>query len=103
MMKKASSESMQTWIGRVKGLAFRLEEAQIDVSRQDIILVLTMGLLVSYDVVIINFDAMATELLTLDHVVAQLLNEEAHQTSGKDAIMEIEVEDAVMVVTNSKG
>jgi hypothetical protein len=102
-MKKTSSESMQTWIGRVKGLAFRLEEAQIDVSEQDIILALTMGLPVSYDAVIINFDATATELLTLDHVIARLLNEEARQTSGKDAIMETEVEDAAMVVTNSKG
>jgi hypothetical protein len=69
MMKKMRTETMQTWIGRVRGLAFRLEEAGIDISEQDIILMLTMGLLVSYDVVIINFDAMVTELLTLDHVI----------------------------------
>jgi hypothetical protein len=101
MMKKAE-ESMQSWIGAVKALVFRLEQARIDMSEQDIILALTMGLPVAYDAVIINFDATAPELLTLDHVITHLLNEETHQESGKETI-KTEPEDEAMVVTHSTG
>jgi hypothetical protein len=52
------------------------------VSVQDIILVLTIGLLATYNVVIINFDSITTESLTLDHIISHLLNEEIHQVSG---------------------
>jgi hypothetical protein len=85
-MKKMSSQPMQAWIGTVKALAFRMEAAGIDVSEQDTILALTMGLPSTYDAVIINFDATPTEQLTLDHVIGRLLNEETRQASSTGTI-----------------
>jgi gag-polypeptide of LTR copia-type/Zinc knuckle len=79
--KKSAAQSMQAWIGHIQSLAFRMEEAGIEVADQDWILVLTMGLPDSYDPVIINFDSTASELLMLNHVIARLLNEEARQSS----------------------
>jgi len=73
---------MQAWISYIQGLAFRMEKASIDVSDQDKILAITMGLPPSFDSVIINFDSMAPDALTLDLVIAQLLNEEVRQGTG---------------------
>jgi len=80
-MKKSDPQSMQAWIGEVKALEFRMEEAGIDVSEQDIILALTMGLPAAFDPVIINFDSTPSDQLTLDHVIGRLLNEETRQKS----------------------
>jgi hypothetical protein len=71
---------------KVKALAFRLEDAGITVSDQDIILALTMGLPATYVAVIINFDVTPTESLTLDHVITCLLNEETCQVSSNETI-----------------
>ena len=79
--KKNTVQLMQAWIGHIQSLAFRMEEAGIEVDDQDRIFALTMGLPDSYDPVIINFDLTASELLTLNHVIAHLLNEEARQSS----------------------
>ena len=79
--KKGTTQSMQSWIGHIKSLAFRMEEAGIDVSDQDRILALTMGLPEAYDAVIINFDATPPDQLTLNHVITRLLNEETRQES----------------------
>jgi hypothetical protein len=46
-MKKMTSETVQTWIGKVKALACKLEEAGIEISEQDIILALLMSLTTS--------------------------------------------------------
>ncbi|KAK6997139.1 hypothetical protein R3P38DRAFT_2432485, partial [Favolaschia claudopus] len=51
----------------------------IQVSDQDKILALTMGLPAAYDPVIINFDSAPPETLTFNGVVARLLNEETRQ------------------------
>jgi len=58
-----------------------MEEAGIDVSKQDIILTLTMGLLTAFDPIIINFDSMSSNQLTLDHVISRLFNKETRQKS----------------------
>jgi len=58
-----------------------MEEAGIDVSEQDIILALMMGLLTAFDPIIINFDSMSSDQLTQDHVISRLLNEETRQKS----------------------
>ena len=79
--KKSTVQSMQAWIGHIQSLAFCMEEAGIEVADQDQILALTMGLPDSYNPVIINFDSTASELLTLNHIIAHLLNEEARQSS----------------------
>ena len=74
--KKSDSQTMQAWIGYIQGLAFRMESANIIVTNQDKILAITMGLPPSYDNVIINFDSMSPDALTLDLVITHLLNEE---------------------------
>jgi hypothetical protein len=77
--RKNESESISTWIGRVQTLAYRLQDAGIDVSDQDKILALTLGLPAKYEAVIINFDATPTDQLTWNAVVTRLLNEEVRQ------------------------
>ena len=76
---------MEAWIGRIQTLVLRMEHAGIDVTAQDQILALTMGLPPSYDAVIINFDATPPEQLTVNHVITRLLNEETRQTSSPDS------------------
>jgi hypothetical protein len=94
--KKSTAQSMQAWIGHIQSLAFRMEEAGIEVADQDRILALTMGLPDSYDPVIINFDSTASELLTLNHVIARLLNEEARQSSHSETTNEEDSRDEVL-------
>lgn len=103
--KKSNDQSMQAWIGAIQGLAFRMEEAGIDVSDQDRILALTMGLPASYDAVIINFDSTPSELLTLNHVVARLLNEEVRQeaTDPKSSKAPDELDEAMAAVGSGGG
>ncbi|OJT02293.1 hypothetical protein TRAPUB_7185, partial [Trametes pubescens] len=80
--KKRMDQPMQAWIGEVRSMAFRMEEAGLVVSNQDKILAVTMGLPVAYDPVIISLDATPTEQLTLDFVISRLLNEEVRQSVG---------------------
>ena len=87
--KKKLDQSMQSWIGEIRSQAFTMEEVGIFVSNQDKILVLTMGLPPPYDPVIINFDSTPTGKLTLDNVIARLLNEEARQASAKTDLHQI--------------
>jgi len=69
--KKTNDQSMQSWIGQIWSQAFTIEEVTgTKVSDQDKILVLTMGLLSSYDPVIINFDVAPLDSLTFNSVVA---------------------------------
>ena len=74
-----------------------MEQSEVEVSDQDKILALTMGLPPSYDPVIINFDATPSELLTLNNIIACLLNEEVCQSS--DLKVAKDLEDKAMVVT----
>jgi hypothetical protein len=97
--KKVPMQSMQAWIGHIKSLAFRMEEAGIDVSDQDRILALTMGLPDAYDAVIINFDATPPEQLTLNHVITRLLNEETRQSSTVTTGMDTQPTDEAMAAT----
>jgi len=82
-VKKSDDQSMQSWIGQIRSQAFTIEEITgTEVSDQDKILALTMGLPPSYDPVIINFDAAPPESLTFNDVIARLLNEETRQGSS---------------------
>ena len=78
-----------------------MEQSGVEVSDQDKILALTMGLPPSYDPVIINFNATLSELLTLNNVIAHSLNEEGQQSG--DLSIAKDLEDEAMAVTNSKG
>src|SRR5258708_6740089 len=59
-----------------------MEHTGMEVTAQNQILALTMGLPSSYDAVIINFDATSPEQLTVNHVITRLLNKETGQTSS---------------------
>ena len=59
--------------------ACRLENIDIKVSDEDMIIVLTAGLPDSYTPIIITFDALDPEKLTLNFIINCLLNEEAQQ------------------------
>jgi len=74
-------QTIESWIGEVRTRARRLESIEVKVSDEDVIVVLTAGLPISYTPVVISFDAVEPEKLTLDFVVTRLLNEEARQTS----------------------
>ena len=89
--KKTDDQSMQSWIGQIRSQAFTIEEVTgTKVSDQDKILVLTMGLLSSYDPVIINFDVAPLDSLTFNSVVAWLLNKKTHQGSSSGIKIEHE-------------
>jgi hypothetical protein len=81
-MKKGANQLMQSWIGEIQKQAFMMKEAEIMVSDQDIILMLTIGLPSSYDAVIINFNSTPADQLILNNVIAHLLNEETRQTTA---------------------
>jgi len=69
--KKSDDQSMQSWIGQIRSQAFTIEKITgTEVSDQDKILALTMGLPPSYDPVIINFNAAPLESLTFNDVIA---------------------------------
>jgi len=80
---KAAEETMQAWIGRVKAVAFELEDIGVEVTEEDVILALTMGLDDSYESFIISLDATPTSELNLEHVIYRALNEETRRESRK--------------------
>jgi hypothetical protein len=104
--KKSSHQSMQAWIGHIQSLAFRLEETSESntISDQDCILALTMGLPSSYDAVIINFDSTPPNQLTLNHVIARLLNEEQRQSKKRVKTSDDDTQsaDEALAVSNFK-
>jgi hypothetical protein len=58
-----------------------LEDIRVDVSDEDTILALTMGLDKSYDSFIISLNTTSPDQLTLNFVVSCMLNEEVHHTN----------------------
>jgi len=88
-------QTMESWIGEVRTRARRLESVEVKVSDEDIIVVLTAGLPSSYTPVVISFDAIEPEKLTLDFVITRLLNEEARQ-AGPSVVKREENENAAM-------
>jgi len=83
-------ESMASWIGRVKGMGFELEAVEVTITEEDLILVLTNGLPVSYEPFVIALDAANPADITLSNVVARLANEEGRQ--GIDIVKKEEEE-----------
>ena len=59
-------------------VTFQLQEVSVDVSNEDIILSLTLGLpLPSYELFIISLDTTPPDQFTLNYVIACLTNKEA--------------------------
>jgi len=81
--RKTPKMTMQAWIGEIRGQAFAMKLAEIEVSDQMVILALTLGLPPSYDNVIINFDSTDPIQLMLENVIIRLLNEETRQSSRR--------------------
>lgn len=77
--RKGDDQSMQAWVTEVRRLAQLLESAGVDVDDEDVILVLTMGLPETYSPVVVSLDATHPDVLTVDFVIARLLNEEKRQ------------------------
>ncbi|KAF9064931.1 hypothetical protein BDP27DRAFT_1140844, partial [Rhodocollybia butyracea] len=71
---------------------FEMEEAGLDVSDQEYILAITLGLPPSYATVISSFNTVAADVLTLDYVTNQLLNDEVAQLAGKPTTTNVERE-----------
>jgi hypothetical protein len=75
------SQSMESWIREVRGLANRLKAIDVAVSDEDMIVVLTAGLPTSYTPIVISFDALESSKLTIDFVITRLLDEEGRQAT----------------------
>jgi hypothetical protein len=100
MLKKSNDMTMQAWIAHVRCVAFQLEEINVSISDEDLILVLTVGLSPSYENFIVTLDSTPPDELTLDYVIARLMNEEARQVHGRDT--ESNVEDALLSRTQHR-
>lgn len=80
--RMAVGQSVQSWIGSVRALAFEMEQVGIDVAEHNIILAITLGLPASYETIVILFDAIPTKDLSLPYVISRLLNDETRQNAG---------------------
>src|ERR1700731_2195178 len=75
--KKGEAESITSWTSQVKELVSELKEVSTSVPEKIIIVVLTMGLGNEYDTLIGLIDTTLTQQVSLEHVITQMLNEEA--------------------------
>jgi hypothetical protein len=92
---KGAEESMSAWVGCMKSMSFHLEDIRVDVSDEDTILALTMGLDKSYDSFTISLNTMSPDQLTLDYIVSCMLNEEVCCTN-------VEIQGVVMKAKGGK-
>jgi len=86
---KSDEMSIQAWVAEVRHIMFQLQEVGVDVSDEDIILALTLGLPSSYKPFIISLDTTPSDQFTLDYVFACLTNEEARQQHGRDTAADL--------------
>ncbi|KLO17341.1 hypothetical protein SCHPADRAFT_791979, partial [Schizopora paradoxa] len=68
-----------SWVGQAKALAHRMRRSGIHVTDHDIILAITQGLPSSYQALVVSFDTVPDEVLTLKYVVTRLLNDSYRQ------------------------
>lgn len=78
-MRKDDEQAMTAWIAAVRRAAFRLQKIGANITDEDLILVLTSGLPVTYEAFVITLDATPEADLTLEFVVKRLLNEDSRQ------------------------
>jgi len=76
--------TMQQWIAYVRDHSQRLEDAGLTVQPIDLIIALTTGLGEEYTPLIISLDSTPFDELSVEKVIARLLNEELRQTSNQD-------------------
>ena len=90
MMTKRADQSMSSWIADVQQAAFRQNEVGYTATDEDKILVLTQGLPLSYNPLIISLDAAIAASgskddpsVSLEVVKSRLLNEESRQRAAQ--------------------
>ena len=69
---------MSAQVGHMKTMLHRLRDIKVNLSDEDTILALVMGLDKSYDLFIISLDTTQPKQLTLEHVISCMLNKEVH-------------------------
>ena len=79
-MRKDEAQPMHAWIATMQSVVHELADAGTEVSEDDIIVILTLGLLLSYKNFVIMLDATPDNQFTLDLVITHPLNEESCQT-----------------------
>ena len=67
---------MLAWVGHVKVMSHQLDDIRVNISDEDTVLTLIMGLNKSYDLIIISFNTTPAEQLTLKYVISCILNKE---------------------------
>lgn len=70
---------MQSWVAEVRHAAHQLKDAKAEATDEDIILVLTQGLPITFENFVVSLDTTASSDLTLNYIISCLLNEEARQ------------------------
>lgn len=76
-LQMRTDHPMSTWISDVCRVARYLKTANVSCDDEDIILVLTLGLPPSYDNFVVTLDSTPAHELTLNYVIAHLINEES--------------------------
>ena len=94
-------QSMESWIGEVRGLANRLKVIDVEVPDEDMIVILTAGLPSSYTPIVISFDALDSSKLTLDFVITRLLNEEGRQATPSLTPIDVKTEESENTALNA--
>ncbi|KAF8416310.1 hypothetical protein L210DRAFT_3429617 [Boletus edulis BED1] len=82
-MEKRPKQPITSWIGDVKAQAHLMKDIGIDLPDLFTIVVLTSGLPLEYDSVVVALDAVKPNELTLDLAISRLLNEEERHLSRK--------------------
>ena len=78
-MQKDKVQPMHAWIAAMQNVVHELADASTEVSEDNIIIILTLGLPPSYENFVIMLDTPPDNQFTLDLVITHLLNEESHQ------------------------
>ncbi|PIL29497.1 transcription factor [Ganoderma sinense ZZ0214-1] len=84
-MAKRDDQPMTSWISDVNKAAFQLKDIGAEVSDEDIMVVLTIGLPSSYENFLVSLDATPTDDLTLEYVIRRLVNEDSRQAQSLPA------------------
>ncbi|KAF8138781.1 hypothetical protein EV363DRAFT_1154195 [Boletus edulis] len=82
-MEKRPKQPITSWIGDVKAQAHLMKDIGIDLPDLFTIVVLTSGLPLEYDSVVVALDAVKPNELTLDLAISRLLNKEERHLSCK--------------------
>ncbi|TFK84664.1 hypothetical protein K466DRAFT_577211 [Polyporus arcularius HHB13444] len=78
-MRKCNDQTMTTWIADVRRAVFHLKAIGASITDEDHILVVTSGLLPSFEHFVVTLDATLESELTLELVHRRLLNEDSCQ------------------------